>query len=406
MPAISIADPRCLLVGEESLVVQCGVMLRDAGVTVAGIVSAAADDDAADALAPAASAALAAAAPIDLTDDANEIAEPAAVSAATGPSFVPPEQPAAETSSAAPERRRSAGPLVALAVGLLAALALGAFVLLSGSSDDVAAETDAVPAAAPLADEVASETATADPAEPADAESDRAGADSTQATDAAGTASEPDATVVPTPAPEPTSAPTAEPTAVPEPTADPLAGLPPLSSLPERGAVFRPPTLYLEGPVQTQAQADELYERAVAVVGPDNVVNNYVVRPDAPESTDGNVRVEQAVLFRIGSATISEEFIPTLELGVAVMNLNPQVQMVVEGHTDSVGDDIFNRRLSERRAQAVVDYLVGRGVERDRLEAVGFGESDPVASNDTAEGRQLNRRIEVNLLDLLAANDG
>ena len=71
-----------------------------------------------------------AAAPIDLTDDANEIAEPAAVSAATGPSFVPPEQPAAETSSAAPERRRSAGPLVALAVGLLAALALGAFLSL------------------------------------------------------------------------------------------------------------------------------------------------------------------------------------------------------------------------------------------------------------------------------------
>jgi len=183
---------------------------------------------------------------------------------------------------------------------------------------------------------------------------------------------------------------------------DPLAGLPPLSSLPERGAIFRPPTLFLEGPVQTQEQADELFARAVAVVGPDNVENNYIVRPDAPPALDGNVRVEQAVLFQSGSAVISEQFLPTLELGVAVMTLNPQVQMVVEGHTDSVGSNASNLTLSERRAEAVVDYLVGRGVDPERLQAVGLGEGSPVETNDTAEGRQVNRRIEVNLLDLLA----
>jgi len=212
----------------------------------------------------------------------------------------------------------------------------------------------------------------------------------------------PESTAVPTP--EPTAEPAPEPTVAPtaEPTADPLAGLPPLSELPERGAVFRPPILYLEGPVQTQEQADALFERAIAVVGPDNVVNNYVVRPDAPPALDGNVRVEQAVLFATGSAQISEEFIPTLELGVAVMALNPQVNMVVQGHTDSVGSESSNQDLSERRAQAVVEYLVGRGIDRSRLDAVGFGESTPVATNDTAEGRQINRRIEVELLDLLA----
>ena len=154
--------------------------------------------------------------------------------------------------------------------------------------------------------------------------------------------------------------------------------------------------------MQTQEQADELYARAIAVVGPDNVVNNYVVRPDAPPALDGNVRVEQAVLFQSGSAVIADQFVPTLELGVAVMALNPQVQMVVEGHTDSVGSDADNLALSQRRAEAVVDYLVSRGVDIERLEAVGLGETSPVADNETADGRQINRRIEVDLLDLLA----
>jgi outer membrane protein OmpA-like peptidoglycan-associated protein len=154
--------------------------------------------------------------------------------------------------------------------------------------------------------------------------------------------------------------------------------------------------------VQTQEQADALYNAAIAVVGPDNVVNNYVVRPDAPASLDGNVRVEQAVLFQTASATISEQFVPTLELGVAVMSLNPQVQMVVEGHTDSIGSEASNQLLSQRRAEAVVGYLIGRGIDGARLSAVGMGELSPVASNDTDEGRQLNRRIEVELLDLLA----
>jgi outer membrane protein OmpA-like peptidoglycan-associated protein len=97
---------------------------------------------------------------------------------------------------------------------------------------------------------------------------------------------------------------------------------------------------------QTQEQADGLYARAIAVVGPDNVVNEYIVRPDAPPALDGNVRVEQAVLFRSGSAAIADDFIPTLELGVAVMALNPQVQMVVEGHTDSIGSATSNVVLS------------------------------------------------------------
>lgn len=209
----------------------------------------------------------------------------------------------------------------------------------------------------------------------------------------------PEPTAVPEPTAEPTVAP--EPTATPEPTAEPEPALPPLDTLPERGAIFRPPTLFLEGPVQTAEIAQQFYDRAVEVVGEENVVNNYVIRADAPEATDGNVRVEQAVLFQTGSAAIAEDFIPVLNLGIAVMSLNPQVTMVVEGHTDSQGSDQANQQLSIERAQAVVDYLVAAGIDPDRLEPIGLGESQPVAPNDTAEGRQINRRIEVQLIDLL-----
>lgn len=187
------------------------------------------------------------------------------------------------------------------------------------------------------------------------------------------------------------------------PTEPPAADeLPALSDLPERGAIFRPPTLFLEGPVPSQEVADRLFATAAAVVGPDNIVNNYVVHPDAPAVTDGNVRVEQAVLFASGTSEVTEQFIPTLELAVVVMGLNPQVTLVVEGHTDSVGPADENLVLSQARAEAVVAYLVGRGIEPERLQAVGFGDTVPFVDNSTAEGRQLNRRIEFEMIDLLS----
>lgn len=291
--------------------------------------------------------------------------------------------------------KRSLNPLM-LALGALILIGVIGFVMTQCGGDETE-EPEADPAArSAVVDDTEEQSDSDEQAQVASQqEASAAQAEPTQAP-------EPTEVPEPTATPEPTVAPTAEPTPTPEPTADPLEGLPPLSSLPERGAIFRPPTLFLEGPVQTQEQADALYNAAIAVVGPDNVVNNYVVRPDAPASLDGNVRVEQAVLFQTASATISEQFVPTLELGVAVMSLNPQVQMVVEGHTDSIGSEASNQLLSQRRAEAVVGYLIGRGIDGARLSAVGMGELSPVASNDTDEGRQLNRRIEVELLDLLA----
>jgi OOP family OmpA-OmpF porin len=77
----------------------------------------------------------------------------------------------------------------------------------------------------------------------------------------------------------------------------------------------------------------------------------------------------------------------------------PEIRVEVGGHTDSAGGDGYNLRLSQDRAQAVLDYLVENGVERTRLSAKGFGEGQPLADNATDGGRRQNRRVELKRLD-------
>jgi outer membrane protein OmpA-like peptidoglycan-associated protein len=78
---------------------------------------------------------------------------------------------------------------------------------------------------------------------------------------------------------------------------------------------------------------------------------------------------------------------------------HPERRISIEGHTDNVGGESFNIDLSLRRAEAVKNYLVTSGISRNRISTNGFGESMPVASNNTAHGRQINRRVEIVILD-------
>jgi outer membrane protein OmpA-like peptidoglycan-associated protein len=107
----------------------------------------------------------------------------------------------------------------------------------------------------------------------------------------------------------------------------------------------------------------------------------------------------RAVLYGIRFATNSADITPESETVlndvVAVTRTDTQLRLRIEGHTDSTNDDAFNLALSQRRADAVVTWLVTHGVPRTRLEAQGFGESKPVAGNDTLHGRALNRRVEI-----------
>ena len=99
--------------------------------------------------------------------------------------------------------------------------------------------------------------------------------------------------------------------------------------------------------------------------------------------------------FAFDSAALSAESKSALDAAVAVINSQAGVQMDVVGHTDSSGPEAYNQKLSERRAQAAVDYLVSQGVDASRLRAVGRGEAEPAASNDSRDGRARNRRVEL-----------
>jgi OmpA-OmpF porin, OOP family len=100
------------------------------------------------------------------------------------------------------------------------------------------------------------------------------------------------------------------------------------------------------------------------------------------------------IYFNFGSAQLTADSYPLLDSVVNIVSRCPDLNVLISGHTDSDGPEVSNQILSEARAASVVRYLEGQGVEEARLRAAGYGEERPVAPNDTAENRRLNRRIE------------
>lgn len=113
------------------------------------------------------------------------------------------------------------------------------------------------------------------------------------------------------------------------------------------------------------------------------------------DSARGLVANMSDVLFRSGSFELLPGARERLAKVSGIVLAYPSLHVAVEGHTDSVGSDQYNQDLSEHRAQAVRDYFVQQGIPAAAVEAHGFGKSEPIASNDTAEGRQQNRRVEL-----------
>ncbi len=131
--------------------------------------------------------------------------------------------------------------------------------------------------------------------------------------------------------------------------------------------------------------------------------------------TDGGkailVNLPDGVTFATGSAALQPSFRATLDKVAASMMQYPDSLIDVYGHTDSTGSDVFNQRLSEQRAATVMNYLISRGVPAARLRSQGFGETMPVASNDSIDGRARNRRVEIKIVpitqdDVAAARAG
>ena len=100
------------------------------------------------------------------------------------------------------------------------------------------------------------------------------------------------------------------------------------------------------------------------------------------------------IQFDSGKATIKPVSFGILNMVVDIMRNNPEYSLIIAGHTDSQGNDDFNMTLSDKRAAAVRQYLIDKGVSSDRLQSKGYGETKPVATNKTAAGRAQNRRVE------------
>lgn len=118
-------------------------------------------------------------------------------------------------------------------------------------------------------------------------------------------------------------------------------------------------------------------------------------------SRDGDViklNLPDGVTFDFGKANLKPQFYPALDNVASTLAEYNQTIVEVSGHTDSVGSDAANQTLSVQRANSVGNYLMGKGLVRERFEIVGFGETRPVAGNDSDSGRALNRRVEIRVV--------
>lgn len=120
-------------------------------------------------------------------------------------------------------------------------------------------------------------------------------------------------------------------------------------------------------------------------------------------SRDGDViklNLPDGVTFDFGKAELKPQFYPALNNVASTLREYNQTIVEVSGHTDSIGSEAVNQRLSEQRAASVGNYLIGQGLVRERFEIIGMGKNYPIADNNTDAGRALNRRVEIRVLPL------
>jgi outer membrane protein OmpA-like peptidoglycan-associated protein len=155
-----------------------------------------------------------------------------------------------------------------------------------------------------------------------------------------------------------------------------------------------------QGCPDTDADGDTVVDRldrCPTEIGPPE--NNGCPQPQKLVTLgDDKLEIVESVYFKLDRAIIEPRSFELLDNVATVLAAHATLVIQVEGHTDSQGDDAYNLDLSQRRAQAVVDYLAGKGVDRARLRAKGFGETRPIASNGTRDGRAQNRRVVFTIL--------
>jgi outer membrane protein OmpA-like peptidoglycan-associated protein len=124
------------------------------------------------------------------------------------------------------------------------------------------------------------------------------------------------------------------------------------------------------------------------------VVKEEVVVPEVREKI-----VLRGINFDFDKSDIKPEFVPVLDEAVEILNATPDVKVIIEGHTCWIGTEKYNQGLSERRAASVCKYLVEKGISQNSLDTIGYGETRPIADNQTLEGRRMNRRVEFKIFE-------
>lgn len=203
---------------------------------------------------------------------------------------------------------------------------------------------------------------------------------------------------VPAAAPEPVAAaPIPEPTAAPEPQPAPAQPAPapaePAPVAPQPEPVVAEPVAPTPPPAQPAAQPAIAAAPAAPLTTP---------KPSSGEACRANIAAfsaRNAILFQSGAAIIAADSEPALDELATYLAACPEAAINIEGHTDASGDPQLNLALSVARAEAVVNALIARDIAPSRLYAVGYGASSPIADNETPEGKQLNRRIVVSIME-------
>jgi outer membrane protein OmpA-like peptidoglycan-associated protein len=128
---------------------------------------------------------------------------------------------------------------------------------------------------------------------------------------------------------------------------------------------------------------------------PNTLVGVAVDKNGCPNKNQDLDKLKKGIQFKSGSAKLTASSNKTLNNIAKLLKKLPAVNLEVQGHTDDTGKEEKNKKISEQRAQAVVKYLVKKGIDSERLRAVGYGSDKPIADNKTKKGRKLNRRVEL-----------
>ena len=136
-------------------------------------------------------------------------------------------------------------------------------------------------------------------------------------------------------------------------------------------------------------------EEAPAVIVPEKIIKpvpRKIIKP-VPKRI-----ILHGVQFDLNSANIQPVGIPVLDENIKLLKQYPERRIVIEAHTDSMGSEDYNSKLSLERSEAIYNYFISQGISANRMKTIGRGETRPIADNNTAEGRALNRRVEIQIL--------